>query len=765
MRISAFLVTAIALLSSACSHNSEQYIKTGQRLLAEKRLDDAAIHFRKALQKQPNDPLAQFYLGVVAREQRNLRLAFSLFASAANQNPRFLDAYMALGEVAADLYTSEPSVNKSLYEAMTRAVNVVSKAEPNSIRALTLQARKAIIDRNYRNAVDLLMNAAKQSKDDENVHAQLVNALFLSQQGAEGEKQALSWLSDHPSSGPMYDSLYSYYVVTDRSNEARRIIESKAAANPKNVAYVLQLASVYVIANDLSASEALFAQMERDAITPDVQLVAGDIYMKYRRLASAAEHFERGISSLSSVDKSLYRKRLAAVQWLQGNKAQAIETIKTVTAEKPQDEEARRMRASFLLDIGSQGEIESVITDYSDLLKKSSDNPVLAYQLGRAYRVKRDNATAVRYFHEALRKSPSHLGAKLGLAEINAEEGKYEEALRYIDEVLSIDSKNHRIRLFRAATLRNLHREQECRRELGKLLQLGGADSYDAKVELGLLSLATQKYGEAEEIFGKLVQEKHSDVRPSAGLAEAYAGQKRFEKALNVLDRAAERSGKDSLGLRMRIADLAARAGKVSIAVEQLKRAVALDPNSAGAKVRLGEMLIADAKVAEGLNVLRAAVAAAPEQGFARVVLAAALFESGETAEACNVAEKAVSASPGDPLRQNNLAYMYAKLGNRLEEALKMAQAATQAAPQNPTFQDTLALVYINGNQPDRGVRIARQLIHKYPNNPEYRLRLATGLVRTGERKEARDSVRMLQKMRLSASQKTAMAEIQRSLG
>ena len=79
---------------------------------------------------------------------------------------------------------------------------------------------------------------------------------------------------------------------------------------------------------------------------------------------------------------------------------------------------------------------------------------------------------------------------------------------------------------------------------------------------------------------------------------------------------------------------------------------------------------------------------------------------------------------PKAALYPNNLAWMYAKCGRKLDEALKLAERAVELEPDNATYLDTLAEVeFLRGNR-DRAVELARRCIRLDPDHRHYRRQL-----------------------------------------
>jgi TolB-like protein len=115
--------------------------------------------------------------------------------------------------------------------------------------------------------------------------------------------------------------------------------------------------------------------------------------------------------------------------------------------------------------------------------------------------------------------------------------------------------------------------------------------------------------------------------------------------------------------------------------IEQLKRAISIDPNLAAAYEGLSQALILANEVSQAVSVARRAVELGPNDADALLFLANALFEAGEVVEALEKVEQAVSLNPVAPPYYN---YFHAVIlwGNeRYEEALAQTEECLRKAP------------------------------------------------------------------------------------
>jgi tetratricopeptide (TPR) repeat protein len=91
---------------------------------------------------------------------------------------------------------------------------------------------------------------------------------------------------------------------------------------------------------------------------------------------------------------------------------------------------------------------------------------------------------------------------------------------------------------------------------------------------------------------------------------------------------------------------------------------------------------------------------------------ATAMFEGAYARE-----RKNLDADPGDPHAMNNLAWLCARCGERLPEALKLARDAVAASPNDPSFIDTLAEATFRNGNPAEAAKLETHALELQPGD------------------------------------------------
>ena len=100
--------------------------------------------------------------------------------------------------------------------------------------------------------------------------------------------------------------------------------------------------------------------------------------------------------------------------------------------------------------------------------------------------------------------------------------------------------------------------------------------------------------------------------------------------------------------------------------------------------------------------------------------------------------ERALKIDPSAPVAANNLAWLYAERGVRLEEALALARAAADRLPDNAEIRDTLGYVHFRRKDPAKAITEFQRCVSKDPKNALFQYHLGIALAATGDRIQAR---------------------------
>jgi Flp pilus assembly protein TadD len=136
-----------------------------------------------------------------------------------------------------------------------------------------------------------------------------------------------------------------------------------------------------------------------------------------------------------------------------------------------------------------------------------------------------------------------------------------------------------------------------------------------------------------------------------------------------------------------------------------------------------------------------------PESVPARTMIGIILDAQGKFDESQKMYEAIISSTTRAPVAANNLAYIYAERGERLNEALTLAQRAKEQMPESHEISDTLGWVYYKKDMANLAVRPFEASVERDPKNAMYHYHLGLAYAKTGEAAKARKSLELALKL------------------
>jgi tetratricopeptide (TPR) repeat protein len=100
--------------------------------------------------------------------------------------------------------------------------------------------------------------------------------------------------------------------------------------------------------------------------------------------------------------------------------------------------------------------------------------------------------------------------------------------------------------------------------------------------------------------------------------------------------------------------------------------------------------------------------------------------------------EKAVALDPNAAVAANNLAWLYAEAGEKLDIALQLARSAVANLPDSPEASDTLGWVYYQKALPDLAIAPFEQAIERDAKNAMYHYHLGLACAKAGDTARAK---------------------------
>ena len=726
------------LCLAGCDRDPKVYVERGSKFFDAGKYNDAALQYEKALQKDPQSGEAHYRLALVELRRNRPAQAYQQLMRTVELMPNNTDALFRLGQLALTLYNADPKHPAQLYEQAGKDADLLLHKQADGFEGNLLRGALDMVDKKPEDAVDRLRKALKSKPNDTGVKLGLARALVEDRQPDAGIELGRQLVQQDKTYGPAYDFLFERYATSGRNEDAESILKQKVSNNPKQAAFLLELARYYVSQRrpaDVAGTLRKLTDNHKDF--PEGLLIAGDFYGSIGQADLALPQYEAGLSSATK-EKNVYRKRIAAIMAARRNWPEVYVQVLACLKDHPDDQEAKLMRAVAWLDEGKRENIDPAIAEFRAQIAKRPQDFVLHYQLGNALAEKGD-LTAARPEWTAAAQRRDYLLPRYALVQLDLMQGKAQDALRLADEVIAVAPGDERARLLHVTCQIAARQYQPAQAELNRLAT-DFPQSGQVKYRMALLALAERKFPEAEQILRQLQGSAGPDPQVYSALAQAYEGEKEPAKAIQALQDEIKRAPA-AAGLRQVLAQVAMSSGKYDVAIEQYKQLAAVAPNSIDLQRALATAYKAQGNATEQIAILESTVQKDPQQMAASLDLAHALLGAGRVDDAKALYHQMLKIQPNNPNALNDLSYLIAESGENLDEALTLARRGAQYATEQSlktSLSDTLGWIYLKKKMYDSALQAFQNLVNNNPNNMTFRYHLGTTLYQMGNKPKAK---------------------------
>ncbi len=748
------MALAALLGAGACGHGSGYYLDKGNALFVKGDYPEADLNYRKAVQKDPSNGEA-FYRSALCELKENKAVqALEDLEQAVHLSPDNKDAKRQLANLALGGFIGDPSRPDALYKRLLKMSDEWLQKDPQSAEGLRIKGYLAMVEKRPQEAVSLFVQAQRANPKDERINMGLMDALFRAGDPLKAEKVGLDFIAADHTAAEVYDALFRMYITTGRPADAENILIRKTRDNPKEGAYLIDLAGYYASVGKKSEMEnTMRTFLTNPGGDPQLHLKAGDFYAGMGQWPGAIEQYKIGIAA-NGPDQAIYQVRTARALIMQDKRDEAVKILGEALTKHPEDNDARKLRAALMLGRTNSGKAGFGVAELKSMVEKNPDDLLVKITYAKALLESGDLNEAHTQFQDIVRKNSQFVDGFVALADIAFQQGNNRDAAGQAADALRLDPNNLRARMLRGSALLRLGQYDEASDILTRLSRQF-PKALDVQLELGYLAIHQKRYAEAEETFKKIQSESPKDWRGLGGLVDNDLAQNRPEKALSRLQDELDRSH-GAPQVRSMIAATAMSTGKYSLAIEQYRQLVDQTPDSIEPQLQLADALRSRGDVLSAISTLKKASVLAPNDGRPSTMLTYLYQVANQKDQAKMEALRAFKLRPEDPAAMNNLAQAMAETGDNLAEALKLARKAADKAPNVPYFADTLAYVYLKKDQNDDAMAILDTLVRKYPNNPEFAYHAGMGLYQMGQ--AARAKSELSRALQLSPSKDTTTA-------
>ena len=732
----------LALVGTGCRTSPQAYFEKGNQFADAGKLDDAAIQYRKALQKDPKLGEAHYRLGLLDLKKGLLVQAYQSIYQAAQIMPANDEVQGKLGELCIGIFTNDPRHPKRYYDEAAKIAELLIARKPDGFESNQLKGALSLVDRKPGPAIEFLRKAEKAKPGDRDTNLGLAQALVGDGRVEEGLDLARAMIAKDKTTGAAYDFLFRQYVMAKKLEEAEAILKLKVANNPKQADPLMELARYYAIAAKPTEMTATLQKLlGAPADFPDSRIRVGDFYTAFGKRDEALKLFREGLAA-DAANRLGYQKRIAHSLAAQGKFPEAIAQLDEILKEKAGDQDTRQARAMMLLDGGKPENVDPAIAELNALIQLKPSDLTLHHQLGLALSRKGDTDGARKEWTAAARGNRSYLPPRLALASMELAQGKPQAALKVAEEIMAVAPDNPEAQLLNANCLIRVGRIPEARAILNRV-NTSSPQNLAVRYQLGVLAIAERKFKQAEDIFHQLQEAKPGEIQVIGGLIDAYGGQNQPGKAKQLVEEELKRAP-NSQALQGMLAQLSVATGDVGSAIEQYKKMSGANPKSVELQMRLAEAYLMKSDPGNAISVLEKATQTDPKSIPAAMLLAQSYELAGKNVEAKTAYRRAQALQPDEPRTLNNLAYLMLETGDSPDEALTLAQRGLQVVRDpglKASLTDTVGWAYMKQKKYDEAVRTLQSLVRVHAKEPTFHYHLGAALYEKGDKQLARTAL------------------------
>jgi putative PEP-CTERM system TPR-repeat lipoprotein len=696
---------AIALMASlgACSktQSTEKLLADAKQYQQKGDLKAAVIQLKNALQKDPENKDARYFLGVIYNEtgdsvsaEKELRKAESLGLSPSSVMPELAKALLRQGQFQKiiDLTSQDPraktdanicSLRGNAYLALNKnseskeAFELALKASPDFSEALIGLAKLAITERDVDTANRYAELAV--SKNPKNSQAWLFKADLLRMQGKLDEALAAyeQTIKIAPDNSAAYLVKANLEIGMRKFTEAKSDIDAakKLSPNPVIAFYTQGLL-------DFSQNKHAIALESLQ----QVQKLAPD-YMPAVLLSGA-------------------------VQYALGANEQAEQHLKKYLESNPENVYAQKLMAGILL---KSAQPDRAVTLLEPLLKNETADTQLFALAGEAYMQTKNYSKATEYFEKASELSPNLAEFHTALAMSKLGQGDNERAIIELEKAVDMDGKSEKAGILLVMTHLRLKdydkallaanvaaKEQpdnplihnlkggiylnkknipEARRNFEKAVSLQPT-YFPAVANLARLDIQEKKPEMAKKRFEAILEKEKKNLQAMTALASIEASVGNNEGAKNWLEKA-NSEDTSSLPITQLLAMQYGRMGLKDKAQVLVKKAQSSNPENPGFMDLLAQVQMASGDKEGALQSYTKLASMLPESPAAQFKVAATHLAMSNDSAAIDALRKTLRIDEKYLDAQLTLAALLAKKGN-FDEALAMSRSVQAQNTKSP---------------------------------------------------------------------------------
>ena len=734
LRVRIIIVIGCFFLSGACSslksdeEQAETFFQSGMAKMASNHLKSAIIEFKNAIHKNPKLAKAHFQLGLAYVSSHQVLSGFIQMRTAVRldpQNEAYLDTYANLlfehhyySDAAKYFETLVERKQKTdllfllgtarlkakHFEKAMKTFKRILAGDPNNVPARIGLADSLYNLNEINEAQKTLEETASTAKD--NIEAQIALAGFYEKRkkydfAKEKFRQIVHRFPNIPESHVAYGQyLVRREQLTDAYNVAEKALKSgvqhptlyhikayfeykngeeKTALKDYEAAVKLFpedktswefLGNYYRMTKDYAKARAIYQRaLEKWPDAPGLQLDIADMYYRDGRMKKAASILDPFLTEYPNNGRAHFLQ--GKLLRKEGEKTEAKQQFLLA---KKYDSDSADAFYYYGLSLFEEKQYENAKEEITSALNLKPDSIKALMILAEIYYRINDDERALTTVNKALGLQPGDLDATLLRGKINAQMEDYRAAIIDYQYVLA--------------------RRPGTSQERFKLAELFEAN--------GNLDKALKAYLAVADIYP-------DKSKPLAKIANIYLSRNQSKKAIGICNVFLKKMP-ENLKIAMVKAHVLVTSGQYAQAQRLLEHLTKEHPESEQPYLLLAAIeLDHNHDPGKAIAFYQKAVQKNSDNTSGYIGLANVYEKTGQLDRAEETYQRLLKIDPSNILALNNLAYLYARLDKKLDDALLLAMKVKEGAPNDPDIFDTLGMIHLKKGS----LLLSRQYLEK----------------------------------------------------
>jgi len=719
----ALLFAALIACKSDPQATARDAFAKGEKHFAEKRVNEAIIEYRRAIQADPRLGQARLKLGDAYAQNGDGTNALREYVRAAELLPDDQDAQLKAAKfmLLAGQYTDAKAAGEKL----------LAKS-PSNVEAQIVIANALAGLKDFESAVDAFEDAAQLDPTRATTYSELGAAQALKGDRVAAEAAFRKAVEISPKSALALASLASFVWSKGDPVEAEKLLKQAIDAEPKNTGANRALAMFYLIRNRAAEAEPYLKTVAEISDRPEPKFALAEYYLRLNRPDDARAIVTPYVKDEKYfVDASI---RLARIEASANKKAEAHRILDGVLVRDPKNLNALLIRGLLSL---SEGNTVNALTALQTAVEVNPNAIAAHIALAQTHLVRGSVKEAMKSFNDALKIDGNNNVARLGLAKLQLATGAAADAVPLLMQVVTANPQNLEARLLLLNGFMAIGDTVQATALSNGLLKTN-ADS--AAVQTAVGSLASQKNDQAaaRQAYSRALATDTRAFGALAGLLNAELKNKNFGAARALIEKQLAQNPNDP-SLNLMAAQTYGLLGDQAQMEQALKKTVEADPHSLEAYTMLATMYYKQGRLDYARRELEKYVATAPASVPGNTMLGTVLDLQGKKGEAKARYNTALQIDPRAAVAANNLAWIDANTeGANLDLALQLAQTAKAQLPNQHEVDDTLGWIYYKKGMADRAIESFENSTLKAPTNANYAYHLGLAYQKAGDTAKAR---------------------------